>query len=107
VLERRDRSSADFIDALSSLLERGRATRMAAESAAASASRAIARAVAMPDGATEDAIAARIERPDLREAYGRMRSLAATGEAGDDFVRGVALAQQLRKEFAPHGRPRN
>jgi hypothetical protein len=106
--ERRDRSSADFIDALSTLLERGRATRKALLDASRSTSHAIARSFGLPDGVAESEIAARIERRDVREAYRDMVTVSANGFPDENnLLRGVALAQQLRKEFAPHGRPRN
>jgi hypothetical protein len=107
-VERRDRSSAAFIDALSTLLERGGATRKALLDASNSTSRAIARSFGLRDDVDPAVIAARIERPAVREAY---RTLVAVAENGfpdrANLVRGVALAQRLRKEFAPHGRPRN
>ena len=111
-VERRDRSSADFIDALSSLLERGRASRAALDDAAASTSRAIARSLGLALGTEGEVpsrdVASRIERPEAREAYRSLAALAATGPSNTaDFVRGIALAQTLRKEFAAHGRPRH
>ncbi len=106
--ERRDRSSADFIDALSTLLERGRATRKALVDASNSTARAIARANGLGDDASDAEIAAKIENAESRDSYRTMRLVAANGFADEkNLLRGVALAQQLRKEFAPHGRPRN
>jgi hypothetical protein len=107
-VERRDRSSADFIDALSTLLERGGATRKALLDASTSTSRAIARSFALRDDATVDEIAAKIDRTDLRAAYRTMTEIATNDEAGEkNLLRGVALAQTIRKEFALHGRSRN
>ena len=106
--ERRDRSSADFIDALSTLLERGRATRKALLDASRSTSHAIARSLGLPDGIKESEIAARLEPREVREAYRDMVNVSANGFPDEkNLLRGVALAQQLRKEFALHGRPRN
>ncbi len=106
-VERRDRTSADFIDALSSLLERGRATRDALAVATASTTHAIARSLALPDAAPASEIAAGIERLQTREHYRTLVAFARTERlAQADFVRGIALAQELRKEFAAHGRPR-
>jgi hypothetical protein len=106
-LERRERSSADFIDALSSLLERAGARRKAVRDASNSASRAIARSFGLGADAPDDEIAARIERPDLRAAYRSLRAMASSPVDESNLLRGVALAQELRKEFAAHGRPRN
>jgi hypothetical protein len=107
-VDRRDRSSADFIDALSSLLERGHAERKALADAAVSTSRALARSFGLGDAASTAEIAERLPSPASRDAY---RTLVAFAD-GDlakpsDFVRGLALAQALRKEYAAHGRPRN
>jgi hypothetical protein len=107
-VERRDRSSADFIDALSSLLERGFAEREALAAATASATRALARSLALPDAAPASEFAAAIEGPQTRERYRTLVAFARDEHPGRaDFVRGIALAQELRKEFAAHGRPRN
>ncbi len=107
-VDRRDRSSADLIDALSSLLERGHAEHQALTDASVSTSRALARSFGLGDAATAAEIAERIPSPASRDAY---RTLVAFAD-GDlakpsDFVRGLALAQALRKEYAAHGRPRN
>ncbi len=107
-VERRDRSSADFIDAFSTLLERGGARRKASRDAARSTSHAIARSLGASADAAPDAIAAGIDRDDLRTDYRNMLDVTANGFADDrNLVLGVALAQRLRKEFATHGRPRN
>ncbi len=103
----RDRSSADFIAAFASLLERGRAARATFAGAFASTARAVLRSLGLAEGTPPAQIAPQIERAELREDF---RSLAALAERDDlgpaDFVRGVALAASLRKEFAAHGRPR-
>jgi hypothetical protein len=105
---RDDRTSADFIDALSTLLERGRAARAAMQDAERSTARAIARSLGMQGDAAPNDIAERIEKPDEREAFRRLVLLAERGSTEDEnFVRTVALAQRLRKEFEPHGRQRN
>jgi hypothetical protein len=107
-VERRERSSADFIDAFSSLLERAGARRKALRDATNSATHAIARSLGLRADAPQEEIAARIERADLRAAFGRMRDVATNGFPDEsNLLRGVALAQELRKEFAAHGRPRN
>jgi hypothetical protein len=107
-VERRDRSSADFIDAFSTLLERGGARRKASRDAARSTTHAIARSLGASADASPDAIAAGIDRDELRSEYRKMLDVTANGFADDrNLVLGVALAQRLRKEFATHGRPRN
>jgi hypothetical protein len=105
---RDDRTSADFIDALSSLLARGGAVRKALTDAANSASRVVARGLGLDDGASNEQIGARIEREDLRTAFFEMHAVAANGFPNEEnLVRGVALAQRLRKEYAAHGRTRH
>jgi hypothetical protein len=104
---RDDRSSADFIDALSTLLERGKAERAAMRDAAKSAAQAVARSLGLPDDTPAAGIAERIENTATREAFTTLTVLAERGSAdGGNLVRTVALAQHLRKEFAPHGRQR-
>jgi hypothetical protein len=106
--ERADRTSADFIDALSSLLARGGAIRASLAAASSSATRCVARALGLPDGASNQEIAARIERDDVRAEFREMVAVADNGFADrHNLVRGVALAQRIRKEYAVHGRPRH
>jgi hypothetical protein len=105
---RDDRTSADFIDALATLLERGHAARAAMQDAERSTARTIARSLGMQSDAPPDEIADRIENADDRDAFRGLARLAERGSTEDDnFVRTVSLAQRLRKEFEPHGRQRN
>ncbi len=105
---RDDRTSADFIDALSSLLARGGAVRKALLDAGASATRVVARGLGLDDGASNEQIGARIENAELRAAFFEMQTVVANGFPDEKtLVRGVALAQRLRKEYAPHGRSRH
>jgi len=98
------RSTADFIGGLASLLQRGRAVRGALADLLASTSHAAARAFAVPAGASHDELAARIEPAELRTAYRELVALVSNDRAVEaQLVRGAALAQRLRKEFAPHG----
>jgi len=107
-VERTDRTSADFIDAVSTLLARGGAIRKALTDAAGSASRSVARGLGLDDGASRDLIGARIDRADVRSAFFEMHAVAENGFPDErNLVRGVALAQRLRKEYAPHGRSRH
>jgi hypothetical protein len=100
-------TSGEFIDSLAALLERGRAVHKALEDALRSTTRVVAVALGLPDDTPATELAARIERPDLRAAYQGL--VAAASAARPDnviLVRGIALAQLLRKEFISHGRPR-
>jgi hypothetical protein len=105
---RDDRSSADFIDALSTLLERGKAARAAMQDAEQSAARTVARSVGAADDASASEIAEHIENAELRGEFVTLTQLAQAGTADNaTLVRTVALAQRLRKEFAPHARQRH
>jgi Domain of unknown function (DUF4350) len=102
---RDDRTSSDFIDALSALLERGHASPTVLAEAVTSATRSIARGVGAGDDATPAQVAERIESPQGRADFREMTYLAQSGAYDPkNLVRAVALAQRLRKEFAPHGR---
>lgn len=105
---RDDRSSADFVDAVASLYERNGDVRGTLVDAAASTTRAIARAHGLASTATNEEIAARIERNDVRASFVTMTRLASDGFADDStLVRGIALAQRLRKDLTAHGGSRN
>ncbi|GAC1299302.1 MAG: hypothetical protein NVSMB19_03110 [Vulcanimicrobiaceae bacterium] len=105
---RDDRSTAEFLDAVATLFERRGERRGTLADAAASASHALARAHGLEATASNERIAARIERADLRASFLTLQRLATEGAADPaSFVRGVALAQQLRKESTLHGRSRN
>ena len=100
---RDDASTSDFIGALAGLLGNGGARRDAMVAAARSTSQALARSFGLGDRATVDEISARIERDDLRRDYATMLAVTSNGFPGDaNLVRGVALAQRLRKELASH-----
>ncbi|MBD5605649.1 MAG: hypothetical protein IAI48_11255 [Candidatus Eremiobacteraeota bacterium] len=104
-IPRDDRSTADFIDALASLLQRGGAVRSALADALTSTSRVVARALGLRDGASTEEIAAGIESDGSRAAYRELVAVATNGFASDaNLVRGAALAQRLRKDFSAHGR---
>ncbi|MGP6157995.1 MAG: DUF4350 domain-containing protein [Vulcanimicrobiaceae bacterium] len=106
-VERAERSSAAFIDALAALLEKTGAARKALADAAASAKRAVARRAGVPDDVSDEAVARCIESNDDRTAFLGLVALAARGSGTDEqFVRGVTLAQRLRKDYGSHGRPR-
>ena len=100
---RDDASTSDFIGALAGLLANGRARRDAMLTAANSTTRALARSFGLGDGATADDVAARIDRDDMRRDYATMLAVTSNGFPDDrNLVRGVALAQELRKEYAAH-----
>ncbi len=103
-----DATSGEFIDSMAALFERGRTVHKALDDALRSTTRVVAVALGVPDDTPAAELAARIERPDLRAAYQGLVA-AATAERPDNviLVRGIALAQQLRKEFISHGRQRN
>jgi hypothetical protein len=102
-----NRTTGDFIEALGSLFARGKAIRYVLESAERSTARAVARALRLPEGATVDQIAARIDDDASRADFRELVRIAGNGFADDkNLVRGVALAQRLRKEYSAHARPR-
>lgn len=102
------RSTADFIDGLSALFERGHAAHKVLGDAARSATRTVARGLGLGDETSNEEIATRIDREDLRAAFREMVAIAANPSPGEQaLVRGVALAARLRKEYAAHGRPRH
>ena len=103
---RTDRSTADFIDALAALLERATAVRRALDDAKNSTTHALAHALGLRDDAPASDILARLDEP-AREPYRELLQIAGNGYPDRrNLVRGVALAQRLRKDYAQHGRPR-
>jgi hypothetical protein len=100
-----DRTSADFIDALSTLFERGKASGKALDDAVRSTTRAVARSVGLTGDPSGAEIAARIPDEERRRAFETMLA-GATGTAPDPkrFLRTIALAQRLRKDSVSHGR---
>jgi hypothetical protein len=93
----------DFIGALAGLLQAGRGQRSAMVAAADSTTRALARAFGLGEGATANDVAERIDRDDRRRAYAQMLAVATNGYPDDrNLVTGIALAQQLRKDYAAH-----
>ncbi len=106
-VELRAPTSAEYIDSVAALLERGKATGAAVHDAVRSTARAVARAVGSSDEASPAEVAARLNRSDLREAYLAMNAAAQAPVRDDpDMVRTIGLAQLLRKELR-HGRRGN
>lgn len=103
-----DETSGDFIGALAALLGRGRAFAHSLAGARESSSRALARALGVPDDTPPEVVLARLEPGDARTAYHMLLETCA-GSSCDEgqFVKGVALAGRLRKEYAAHGSPRH
>ena len=102
---RDDRTSADFIDALSTLLERGKASGKATADAVRSSSAMVARSLGLAAGAPPAEILARIDDQERRADFETMLTLANDpARSGTAFVRAVALAQRLRKDAVSHGR---
>jgi hypothetical protein len=102
-IPRDDATTSDFIGALAGLLRAGGARRNALVTAADSTTRALARSLGLGDRATAQEVAARIERADVRADYQAMLAVAYNGYPDDrNLVRGVALAQRLRKDHAAH-----
>jgi hypothetical protein len=100
---RDDATTSDFIGVLAGLLRAGGARRNALVTAADSTTRALARSFGLGDRATAQDVAARIERADVRAEYQAMLAVAYNGFPDDrNLVRGVALAQRLRKDHAAH-----
>ena len=107
-IPRDDRSTADFVDAVASLYERNAEVRGTLREAAASTTRALAHAHGLVATATNEEIAARIERDDLRASFVTMTHLASNGYPdAATLVRGIALAQRLRKDLTAHVGSRN
>lgn len=104
---REDRTTADFIDALGSLFARGKAVRYVLASATRSTARTIARALHVREEASDDEIAAQIPDDASRSAFATLLAISRDGYPDDkNLLRGIVLAQRLRKEYAAHGRPR-
>lgn len=105
---RDDRSSADFVVAVASLYERNGDVRATLAQAAASTTRALARARGLGATATNDEIAARLASDEERTSFREMTRVAANGYPDSaTLVRGVALAQKLRKDISAHDGSRN
>jgi hypothetical protein len=106
-LRRAEQTSSAFIDAVAALFERNGAARKALTDAAASAKRALATAAGVPDDTPDETVARLIESNDARRAFRDLCALAARGRTDDEhLLRGVDLAQRLRKEYVTHGRAR-
>jgi hypothetical protein len=105
--KRIDATSGEFIESMAALFERGRAAHKALDDALRSTRRVVSIALGVPDDAPAAELAAHIENPELRHAYEMLVAAATLPRPNDAaLVRGIELAQALRKEFIAHGRPR-
>lgn len=103
----RDPNSAAFLDALAALFERGRAFRKALLDAFDSTKRAFAKSLGLPDDVSSENLAAAIAEPEERRLFLELERISKNGPPNEkSLVRGVALAQRLRKDRTTHGRPR-
>jgi hypothetical protein len=104
---RTDASSAEFVDSLAVLFERGRAVRKALEEIAHATTHVVARAIGVADDTSPVRIARRIERDDLRDDFDTVRSAEDIVRPDNAALVQVALAaHRLRKEYRSYGRPR-
>jgi len=100
-------NTAEYIDALATLMERGRAARASLEYALASTRRLIASRLGTTGEGSASSIAARIERSDLRAAFLDLDALASDlAPTKADLVRGLRIAHRLREEYGTDGRGR-
>lgn len=97
-------TSAEFVDSLAALLQRGKASANAARDAARSTAAIVARSVGLPGNALPHDVEARLGG-ELRVTYAAMNA-AAVAQTVDEgaMVRAIALAQCLRKEMRHAGR---
>ena len=103
--KRREATSSEYIDALAALFERAGASGHAITTAYISTRRAIARSLGFPDEIPDAELAAHLGTGRLRGAFSELASLANTpAPAPAALVRGVALAQSIRKDVGSGGR---
>ncbi len=103
-----ERAPSDFIAALAALLQRGQAYGHTLDAARASTTRVMARVLGLPEDSTPQRVLAGLDPGAQRTAYETLLE-TCSGRSCDErsFVRGVALAAWLRKEYAAYGRSRN
>lgn len=105
---RDDVSSAEFVDSLAALFERGHAIQKSLDDIVRSTLRVVAAAFGLSAEAQPQEIEARIDRADLLDDY---RAIVAAHFARkiDEgmLLTTAAAAQRLRKEYGSDGRPRH
>ncbi len=95
-----ERTTGDFIEALAGLLARGKAARFVLARVVASTASLVARARRLGTAVSHGEIAAAIEDEAAKDDFGALVAVAAGGSTDDAaLVRGVALAQRLRKDY--------
>jgi hypothetical protein len=104
---RDDASSAEFVDSLAALFERGHAIQKSLDDIVRSTLRVVAGAFGLPAEAQPQEIEARIERPDLRSDFQTVVAAHMTRRVDERMLlTTAAAAQRLRKEYSSHGRSR-
>ncbi len=105
---RTDASSAEFVDSLAALFERGRAARKALGEIVDATTRVVATALGFPHDAPAAVVETRIESPALREDFRKL--IAASKAARVDeglLLSAVVSAQHLQKEYVTNARRRH
>jgi len=93
-------NTAEYLDALATLMERGHAAHASLERAFASTRRLVVKRLGAEDERSTSSVAARIGRADLREALLDLDALASDlAPTNAVLVRGLALAYRLREEY--------
>jgi hypothetical protein len=96
-------TSAEYLDALTALMERARAAAASLAQALRSTRQMLAARFGIPEDAPAALVAERIERKDLRKAFLELDALSReVHPVNASVVRGLALAYQLREEYARH-----
>jgi hypothetical protein len=102
---RREATSGEYIDALAALFERAGAAGHAVTAAYISTRRAIARKFGLSDEVADEELAAHLGTAQMRGAFSELASLAKAPSATPAaLVRGVRLAQTLRKDLGSGSR---
>lgn len=96
-------TSAEYLDALTALMERARAAAASLAQALRSTRQMLGARFGIPEDAPATLVAERIERKELREAFLELDALSREiHPVNASVVRGLALAFRLREEYAPH-----
>ena len=104
---RDDASSAEFVDSLAALFERGHAVQKSLDDTVRSTLRIVAAAFGLPAATQPREIEAHIERPDLRSDFQTVVAAHMTRRVDERMLlTTAAAAQRLRKEYSSHVRPR-
>lgn len=96
-------TSAEYLDALTALMERARAAAASLAQALRSTRQMLGARFGIPEDAPAPLVAERIERKELREAFLELDALSREiHPVNASVVRGLAIAFRLREEYAPH-----